>query len=138
MKLSDVISRNANICVLLLLLLVGVSAFAAPATRPSPLFQRSEVSNCDGTRLSPMIIADDVVNDVAKQDTQQERKRCKAVTQKGTQCKRDAKEGKEYCWQHETVPAGDRCKAITKKGTQCSRKAKTADGYCTQHAKMRE
>jgi hypothetical protein len=71
-------------------------------------------------------------------DIQQETTRCKAITKKGTQCKRNAKEGKEYCWQHEKVPADERCKAITKKGTQCSRKAKSANGYCTQHAKILE
>lgn len=25
---------------------------------------------------------------------------CKAITKKGTQCKRQAAEGSEYCWQH--------------------------------------
>ena len=27
-------------------------------------------------------------------------KRCKAITQKGTQCKRNAQSGGSYCWQH--------------------------------------
>lgn len=26
--------------------------------------------------------------------------RCKATTQEGTQCKRDAEQGSSYCWQH--------------------------------------
>lgn len=27
--------------------------------------------------------------------------RCAAITQKGTQCKRNAKAGSKYCWQHQ-------------------------------------
>ncbi|OGU41146.1 MAG: hypothetical protein A2315_04855 [Ignavibacteria bacterium RIFOXYB2_FULL_35_12] len=27
--------------------------------------------------------------------------RCQAITQKGTQCKRNAKPGSKYCWQHQ-------------------------------------
>lgn len=27
--------------------------------------------------------------------------RCRAITQAGTQCKRNAKEGSIYCWQHQ-------------------------------------
>ena len=29
------------------------------------------------------------------------KKRCKAITKKGTQCKRNAKKGSDYCWQHQ-------------------------------------
>lgn len=27
--------------------------------------------------------------------------RCQAITKKGTQCKRKAQKGSEYCWQHQ-------------------------------------
>lgn len=62
--------------------------------------------------------------------------KCKAVTQKGTQCTRVAKKD-GYCTQHykmqHSKPAnGAQCKATTKSGSKCSRKAVT-DGYCTQH-----
>ncbi len=35
--------------------------------------------------------------------------KCKAITQAGTQCKRTAKEGSDYCWQHQNYS-----KSVTK------------------------
>jgi len=35
------------------------------------------------------------------QPSDTESSRCMAITQKGTQCKRDSKTGSNYCWQHE-------------------------------------
>ena len=68
----------------------------------------------------------------------QEQQRCKATTQKGTQCARVAKKD-GYCTQHynkvHPLIGNKRCKAITQKGTQCTREAKT-NSYCTQHYKM--
>lgn len=138
MKPIDTISRNRSIAILLLLLLIAGSSFVLASTIARMPSAGSKAACCDVSRRSPADHADDVVERIVIQDPQQERKRCKAITQEGTQCKRDAKEGKEYCWQHGKVPAGERCKAITKKGTQCSRKAKSSAGYCTQHEKMRE
>jgi hypothetical protein len=65
--------------------------------------------------------------------------KCKATTQKGTQCTRVAKKD-GYCTQHykmqHSKPAnGAQCKATTKSGSRCSRKAVT-DGFCTQHYKI--
>lgn len=34
-------------------------------------------------------------------DTKESLHRCQATTQKGTQCKRRAKSGSNYCWQHD-------------------------------------
>ncbi len=91
---------------------------------------------------------------------------CAAITKKGTQCKRQASPGSEYCWQHggttkaqraaagEAAPTSTRranrgvqsgavapvangqCQAMTKKGTQCKRKAQAGGKYCAQHAAM--
>ena len=67
---------------------------------------------------------------------------CGAITQKGTQCKRMAKSGSKYCWQHQNYKKSDtkitpqkqtasgRCQATTKKGTQCKRMAKSGLKYC--------
>ena len=87
--------------------------------------------------------------------------RCQAITKKGTQCKRQAEAGANYCWQHKekvteaaenrkTVPAAykstpsaamksyasdsTQCQAITKKGTQCRRKPKSGSRFCWQHS----
>ena len=87
---------------------------------------------------------------------------CAATTKKGTQCKRQASPGSQYCWQHggttkaersaggETTPvqarrtsgggaavapvADGRCQATTKAGTQCKRKVQPGGKYCAQHA----
>ena len=86
---------------------------------------------------------------------------CAATTKKGTQCKRQASPGSQYCWQHGgttkaertaggeakpvqtrrtnggavVAPAADgRCQATTKAGTQCKRKAQAGGKYCAQHA----
>ena len=86
---------------------------------------------------------------------------CAATTKKGTQCKRQASPGSQYCWQHggttkaertadgEAAPvqtrrtnggavvasaADGRCQATTKAGTQCKRKAQAGGKYCAQHA----
>ncbi|MCU7496099.1 MAG: hypothetical protein HF314_17525 [Ignavibacteria bacterium] len=32
---------------------------------------------------------------------------CKAITKKGTQCSRNAKEGSDYCWQHQGYNGGE-------------------------------
>ena len=63
--------------------------------------------------------------------------KCKAITQKGTQCTRTAKiDG--YCKQHYNMhhsgkpTNGAQCKATTQEGNRCSRKA-VKEGYCTQH-----
>lgn len=86
---------------------------------------------------------------------------CAATTKKGTQCKRNAASGSEYCWQHggrssattKSAPApapetgtsvkkntpakntaeSTQCQATTKKGKQCSRKAKSGSSFCWQH-----
>ncbi|MBO4723607.1 MAG: hypothetical protein J5629_11875 [Muribaculaceae bacterium] len=68
--------------------------------------------------------------------------KCKAITQKGTQCTRVAKKD-GYCTQHYNMhhsgkpTNGAQCKAITKSGSRCSRKAVT-DGFCTQHYKIEQ
>lgn len=87
---------------------------------------------------------------------------CAATTKKGTQCKRQASPGSQYCWQHggttkaereaggaaapvqarrtsggsaAVAPVADgRCQATTKAGTQCKRKAQAGGKYCAQHA----
>ena len=91
---------------------------------------------------------------------------CAATTKKGTQCKRQASPGSEFCWQHggttkaeratggktapvqtrrtprgETgavvAPAADgRCQATTRKGAQCKRQAQAGGRFCAQHATM--
>ena len=63
--------------------------------------------------------------------------KCKAVTQKGTQCTRVAKKD-GYCTQHYNMhhsgkpTNGAQCKATTHEGNRCSRRAVNG-GYCTQH-----
>ena len=63
--------------------------------------------------------------------------KCKAVTQKGTQCTRVAKKD-GYCTQHYNMhhsgksTNGVQCKATTQEGNRCSRRAVNG-GYCTQH-----
>ena len=80
---------------------------------------------------------------------------CLATTKKGTQCKRQAAQGSQYCWQHggktkgqqstamgsttaapvdASAALGGQCKAVTKSGTPCSRKAKPGSVFCWQHA----
>ncbi len=89
---------------------------------------------------------------------------CAATTKKGTQCKRQASPGSEFCWQHGgstkaqrasnqgasaqnrttrnedandvTTASGGMCQATTKAGTQCKRKAQAGGKYCFQHAAM--
>lgn len=68
---------------------------------------------------------------------------CTGITKKGTQCKRQAATGSDYCWQHRGTTATQRtagitaeegrCKAITKAGTQCKRNAQTGSKFCWQH-----
>lgn len=95
--------------------------------------------------------------------SQLEAGQCQATTKKGSQCKRNAASGSEYCWQHggssstksapvdpppmpeksETVTKepsfspktveSTQCQATTKKGKQCSRKAKAGSNFCWQH-----
>lgn len=63
--------------------------------------------------------------------------KCKATTQKGTQCTRVAKKD-GYCTQHYNMhhsgksTNGVQCKASTQEGNRCSRRAVNG-GYCTQH-----
>ena len=80
---------------------------------------------------------------------------CAATTKKGTQCKRQASPGSQYCWQHGgttkaeraaggadaapvqsaiVAPVTDgRCQTTTKAGTQCKRKAQPGSKFCFQH-----
>lgn len=59
--------------------------------------------------------------------------RCLAITKKGTQCRLERIEGKDYCSIHiANDPTVEQCKATTQKGTQCTRAAKK-DGLCKQH-----
>jgi hypothetical protein len=78
-----------------------------------------------------------VLTDVASylNDTAKERKRCTATTKKGTQCKRNAESGEDYCWQHKPLPSAQRCQATTRAGKQCSRKVQKDSKFCWQHAK---
>ena len=73
---------------------------------------------------------------------------CAGITKKGTQCKRQASPGSQYCWQHggttkaqreagvttDAEVAKARCKATTKAGTQCKRQASPGSQYCWQHS----
>lgn len=68
--------------------------------------------------------------------------KCKATTQEGKPCSRNAKiEG--YCTQHYKMIKGGKttngaqCKATTNAGTRCSRKA-VKDGFCTQHYNLKK
>lgn len=38
-----------------------------------------------------------------EESTNEASKQCKAITQKGTQCSRNADSGSEYCWQHKST-----------------------------------
>ena len=87
---------------------------------------------------------------------------CMATTKKGTQCKRQASPGSQYCWQHggqtkaqiaagapatrpatrsktgtmeQTTPAAvsGMCQGKTKAGKPCSRKASPGSNFCWQH-----
>ncbi|MDO4510912.1 MAG: DUF5763 domain-containing protein [Bacteroidales bacterium] len=63
--------------------------------------------------------------------------RCRAITKKGTQCKRKARH-KGYCKQHWIIintPKAKLCKARTNRGIQCSRKRQAGSDYCWQHAR---
>jgi hypothetical protein len=62
-----------------------------------------------------------------------EQPRCKATTKKGTRCKRNAKDGSEYCWQHQKLSDAERCRATTKAGKRCSRRVSKGSDYCWQH-----
>lgn len=80
----------------------------------------------------------------------QVKERCQAITKKGTQCKRNAKEGMKYCWQHvaskdhvkevvkeakakKGIKDDGTCMAQTQDGDRCKRKAAAGSNYCTQH-----
>ena len=43
--------------------------------------------------------------------------RCKAITKKGTQCKREAVAGSDYCWQHQSYAKGSQNEPQKKTGT---------------------
>jgi len=59
--------------------------------------------------------------------------RCLAITKKGTQCRLERIEGKDYCSVHiANDPTVEQCKAKTNSGKQCTRAAKK-DGLCKQH-----
>lgn len=88
--------------------------------------------------------------------------RCKAITKAGAQCKRNARQGSKYCWQHEeqsvthatttnststvaktaSTTKGEaanvstertQCTAMTKSGKRCTRKAQPNSSKCWQH-----
>ena len=75
---------------------------------------------------------------------------CEGITKKGSQCKRQASPGSQYCWQHGGTTKAQRaagvttdaevekmrCKAITKAGTQCKRQASQGSKYCWQHSNV--
>ena len=84
--------------------------------------------------------------------------RGQATTKAGTQCKRKADPGSQYCWQHggaknaqgatrqvdvqsethsepPTAGSDGQCTATTKDGTRCKRKAKQGSNRCWQHDK---
>ena len=54
-----------------------------------PKAENSEATNKPSTRK------------VEKQSNTQNDGRCQAITKKGTRCKRRAKDGSRYCWQHQ-------------------------------------
>ena len=60
-----------------------------------------------------------------------------SITRSGSKCKRNAKTGTKYCWQHDTtiINSKSRCQAIIRSGSQCKRNAKTGTKYCWQHQK---
>ena len=68
---------------------------------------------------------------------------CEGITKKGSQCKRQASPGSQYCWQHggsvknnaaATSEYRGQCDAITKGGKRCTRKAQPGGTKCWQHA----
>ena len=75
---------------------------------------------------------------------------CAGITKKGSQCKRQASPGSQYCWQHGGTTKAQRaagvttdaevaklqCKATTKAGTQCKRQALQDSKYCWQHSNI--
>jgi hypothetical protein len=62
----------------------------------------------------------------------QDKPKCTATTKAGTQCKRNASPGAQYCKQHD--PATPKCGAITKAGTPCKVSVKVAGDKCHNHA----
>lgn len=72
---------------------------------------------------------------------------CAGITKKGTQCKRQASPGSEYCWQHGgttkaqreagvsngAAVADGRCQATTKSGERCKRNVNPGSKFCWQH-----
>ena len=77
---------------------------------------------------------------------------CAATTKKGTQCKRQASPGSQYCWQHGGTAKAQQgsakaeaparaaktettaqCKGMTASGKRCSHKAQPGSDYCWQH-----
>lgn len=84
------------------------------------------------------------------------KKRCKAATLKGTQCKNNALPGIDFCTTHETnhdiydgsnqprvnpnapekaTTDAERCQAPTKKGTRCKLKVVDGSKFCNIHKK---
>ena len=63
--------------------------------------------------------------------------RCNAITKAKNQCKRSAKPGLSFCWQHNDGENKDiligRCKGITKTKKQCKRRASENKEFCWQH-----
>ena len=63
--------------------------------------------------------------------------RCNAITKAKNQCKRSAKPGLSFCWQHNDSENKDiligRCKGITKTKKQCKRRASENKEFCWQH-----
>ena len=56
---------------------------------------------------------------------------CMAKIQDGSQCKREAVEGRKLCWQH--AKAAAQCAAVTEDGKKCTRKTEPGKKFCWQH-----
>jgi hypothetical protein len=110
----------------------GADATAHPDGVRASASQISTVSHDGGAFQSGLIMHQ--LSAATSMDIQDDQ-RCKATTKKGTQCKRNAKAGSEFCWQHQKIPDAKRCKANTKAGKRCSRKAQIGSEYCWQHDK---
>lgn len=74
----------------------------------SGIAQTKEQLQQQNDSLKKVILA--LKSQEVKADTQPKAKtastestRCKAITQQGTQCKRNADSGSDYCWQHKAI-----------------------------------
>lgn len=61
----------------------------------------------------------------------QDKTKCHGKTQAGKECSRNAKQGKEFCFQHN--PAGNHCGVTTKSGAPCKVAVKNAGDKCFHH-----